>query len=98
MAGAEVGCGGPDALAGDELDSGGRGGPAVEVQSHAQQRAQRSAGQADLDPARARGMIVLDRPVQQTVTEPEFVFLPGALQRVKRGQACLERDVHDPPE
>ena len=44
MAGAEVACGGPEAPAGDELESGGRGGPAVDVQSHAQGRAQRSPG------------------------------------------------------
>jgi hypothetical protein len=76
MAGAEIGAGGPDAHAGDELDSGGRGGPAVDVQSHAQQRAQRSPGQADLDPARARAAIVLDRPAQQAVAEPQVAAPP----------------------
>jgi hypothetical protein len=36
MAGAEIGAGGPDAPAGDELDGSGRGGPAVDVQCLAQ--------------------------------------------------------------
>ena len=39
MAGPEVGRGGPDAPARDELNCGGRGGPAVDVQSHPQGRA-----------------------------------------------------------
>jgi hypothetical protein len=98
MAGAEVGRGGPDAPAGDELKCGGRCGPAVDLQSHAPPRAQRAAGQADLDPAGARAAIVLDRAAQQAVAEPESAALPGVLPGVKRGYARLERDVHDPPE
>jgi len=52
----------------------------------------------DLDPARARAAIVLDRAAQQAVAEPESAALPGALPEVKRSYARLERDVHDPPE
>jgi hypothetical protein len=58
----------------------------------------RAAGQADLDPARARVAIVLDRPAQQASAEPEFAALPSAQPAVKCGHARLERDVHDPLE
>ena len=58
------------APAGDEFQSGGRRGPAVDVQPHVQGRAQRSPGQADLDPARARVAIVLQRPEQLAPAGP----------------------------
>jgi hypothetical protein len=97
VAGAEIGRAGPDAPAGDELNSGGRAGPAVDVQPHRQQRAQRTAGQADLDPTCPGIAIVLGRPAQQAFAEPEFA-VPCALPAVKGGHTRLERDVHDPPE
>lgn len=70
MAGAEIGCGGPDTPAGDELKGGGRCGPTVNVQAHAQVRAQRAPGQADLDPARSRTGNVVDRPAKQAFAKP----------------------------
>ncbi len=98
MAGAEVSRAGPDAPAGDELQSGGRGGPAVDVQAHAQGRAQRSPGQADPDPARTRVAVVLRRPEQLASGGPGFAALSRALPAVECGHAGLERDVHDPLE
>jgi hypothetical protein len=98
VAGAEVGGGGADPPAGDELERGGRWGPAVDVQPHAQVRAQRSPGQADLDAAGAGVAVILDRPAQQAVADPEFAAVPRAPPAVKSGHACLERDVGDPPE
>jgi hypothetical protein len=85
MAAAEVGCGGPDAPAGDELQGGGRCGPAVDVQSHAQERAQRSAGQADLGPACTRVVVVADRPAQSAFADVQFAVLRCALPTVKCG-------------
>ena len=73
-------------------------GPAVDVQSHPQGRAQRSPGQEDVDPARASAAIVLDRPAQHACAEPEFAARPGALLVIKCGHAGLQRNVHNPPE
>src|SRR6516162_3214274 len=100
MAGAEVGSSGPDAVARDEFEGGpcGRPGPAVDVEPHAEQRAQRSPGKANLDPACAGGAIVLDRPAQQAVANAKFAVLLCALPVLKGGHACFERDVNDPPE
>jgi hypothetical protein len=100
VAGAEVGCGGPDAVARDEFEGGpcGGPGPAVDVEPHAQRPAQRSAGEANLDPACAGVAIVLDRPAQQALANAKFAILLCALPVLKGGHACLERGVDDPPE
>jgi hypothetical protein len=100
VAGAEVGCGGPDAVARDEFEGGpcGGPGPAVDVEPHAQRPAQRSAGEANLDPACAGVAIALDRPAQQALAKMKFAILLCALPVLKCGHACFERDVDDPPE
>ena len=100
MAGAEVGRGRPDARTGDEFESGPRDwpGPAVDVELPGQQRAQRPAGQADLDAVGSRVAIVLDGPAQQAPADAHVGVGPGAQLVLKCGHACLERDVNDPPE
>jgi hypothetical protein len=100
VAGAEVGCGGTDAVARDEFEGGpcGGPGPTVDVEPHAQQRAQRSPCEVNLDPACAGVAIVLDRPAQQALANAKFAVLLCALPVLKGSHACLERDVDDPPE
>ena len=101
MAGPEVCRGGPDAPAGDELQSGGRCGPAVDVQSHPQGRAQRSPGQADLDPACTGLGIVLHRPGQLACAGSEFAAVPGTLPassaatHVSNGTSTIRRNDSD---
>src|SRR6516165_7512549 len=67
MAGPEVGCGGPHPLAGNELQGGGGGGQAVDVEPHAQRRAQQPAAQADLYPAGTQVPVALDRAAHQAL-------------------------------
>jgi hypothetical protein len=100
MAGPEVGCGGPDALAWDELEGGpcGPPGPAVEVEPHAQWPAQQPPGQANLDPVGAGLAVVPDRPAQQALANAEFAAVLDARPVLESGHVCLERDVGDPPE
>jgi len=68
----------------------------VDVQPHPQRPAQRSPGQADLDAAGPQ--VVLDRPAHEALAEVQWAVVFGALPALKRGHACLEGDVNDPPE
>ena len=70
----------------------------VDLQPHAQRRAQRPAGQADLDPAGRVAPVVPDRPAHQAVASAPSAVLPGELPAVHGGHAGGERDVHDPLE
>src|SRR5215469_4529518 len=81
MAGAEVGRGRPDTRTGAELESGPGGWPvpAVDVEPHGQQRAQRPAGQADLDAVGTRVAIVVDGPAEQAPGDVQVGVGPGAL-------------------
>ena len=89
VAGAEVACAGADAPAGDEFERGARWrrGPAIDVQSHAQDRAQWSPGQAHLDPACTRAAIVLDRPAQPALADVDFAVVSLTQQALKCGHA-----------
>jgi len=75
----------------------------VGLQPHAQRRAQRPAGHADLDPAGTAVPVVLDRPAGQAPAGAASAVLPGGrpageLPALRRGHACSERDVRDRPE
>ena len=70
----------------------------IGLQSHPQRRAQRPAGQADLDPAGPAVPVVPDRPADQALTGAPSAVVPGELPAFQAGHACSERDVHDPPE
>ena len=60
-------------------------------------RAQRSPGQADLDPVCTGLAIVLHRSEHLACAESQFAAVPRALPTVKCGHTRLDRDVRDPP-
>jgi hypothetical protein len=70
----------------------------VQVQPHAQPRAQRPPGQANLDPPGTEVLVALDRPAQDTAAQAQFAVLPGELPGFQRCHPCPERHMHDPPE
>jgi hypothetical protein len=79
VAGPEVSRAGPHPLAGDQLEGGVGGGPAVDVEPHADRWAQRPAAQVDLDSAGAELLVALDWAAQQALAEAQFAVLPGEL-------------------
>ena len=103
MPGAEIGRGGPDGPAGDELHGGGRGGPAVDVQSHAQERAQRSRGLggpgSGVAPSRDRAR---SAPGRLAFAEPESGAWPvrcqlsSAARHVSSGTFTIRRNDSHP--
>ncbi|HME64444.1 MAG TPA: hypothetical protein VKG61_06080 [Streptosporangiaceae bacterium] len=70
----------------------------VGLQPHPQRRAQRPAGQVDLDQAGPAVPVVLGRPANQGLADAASAVWPSELPASQGGHACSERDVHDPPE
>jgi hypothetical protein len=97
-AGPEVGPSGAYFLARDEFDGGGGSGPVIDVQLHPHRRAQRPAGQADLDPAGAEVRVVSGWAAQHAVAQAQVTFAGCELPAFQRGDPGRERDGHNPPE